>query len=159
MGIGDGWDDPFRLEHEQENRIERMFRESQGHHQLLAREHAERIAREQAVADASSYASNSATHTVGSLIQAIAEFEALLTAQQELALFVVGGPSGMQFFPTELIALDPNKVKFCGVNSEGRPFAVIQHISQLNVAMPCVQIEPTETPRRIGFHLPEDDEA
>lgn len=125
--------------------------EAQDHIQLAARE---RIKRETTVAAASALAMRSASHSVHAIVERIASYEALLSAQEEVALFVIGGPAGSSFFPTGIEAIDPDKVVFSGVDEGDRPFVVVQHVSQLNVAMRAAKVARDEQPRRIGFHHP-----
>ncbi|GGN58153.1 hypothetical protein GCM10011349_37470 [Novosphingobium indicum] len=121
-------------------------------------ETAQREARQRrTLADAASFSLQAAQYAVESLIEQMAWFEERLEADQEIALYIVGGPAGVSFFPTSVIPINPDKVAFRGEDQDGRPFAIIQHVSQLNFAMQAARVAPEEKPRRIGFHHPEEE--
>ena len=120
----------------------------------IARASRAKVKRETTIADAAALAMRSASHSVDAIVERIAGYEVLLTADEEVALFVIGGPAGSSFFPTGIEAIDPDKIVFSGVDEGDRPFVVIQHISQLNVAMRAAKVARDEQPRRIGFHHP-----
>lgn len=118
----------------------------------------QRVQRETTVAAAAEYALEAAEITVGNLIAEIDAFQEGLNKDEEIAVFVVGGPAGASFFPTQVRAINPDKVLFGGVGAESSPFLVVQHVSQLNIVMRAVKVAEDEQPRRIGFHGPVADE-
>lgn len=118
---------------------------------LAGIEHRER---QGTIANAAAVMLTAASATVESLVEEMKMFEGHLGEREELALFVIGGPAGSAFFPTSVQAMDPDKVVFRGIDDIGRPFTVMQHVSQLNFAMQAAPVEENEPPRRIGFHSP-----
>lgn len=119
----------------------------------LSRLAGERIAREQRIADAAEHSLNAASYAVGHLVEEIGLFEQKLSEHEEVALYVIGGPAGQSFFPTVLKALNPDKVLYGGADQAGRPFVVVQHVSQLNFAMTATVFEEGQKPRRVGVLL------
>lgn len=117
----------------------------------------ERIDRETTVAAAAQYALESADASVAALMAEIETFQAGLSASEEIAVFIVGGPAGASFFPTQLRAINPDKVLFGGIDPDDHPFMLVQHVTQLNFVMRAVRVEPDEKPRRIGFHTNGND--
>jgi hypothetical protein len=117
----------------------------------------ERIAREQTIADAAAHALEAASRTVAALIAEVSQFQDALSADEEIALFVIGGPAGSSFFPTDIRPIDPDKVLFAGLDENDAAFMVVQHVSQLNFAMRAIRVAPKEEPRRIGFHFPDEE--
>ena len=114
----------------------------------------EKVDRERTIAKAAAQAMQAASHCVDALTRRIANFEQGLRENEELALYVIGGPAGASFFPTSIEAIDPDKVVFTGLDQDDRPFVVVQHVTQLNFAMRAAVIAKDEKPRRIGFHHP-----
>lgn len=84
----------------------------------------------------------------------IETFQSQLDENEELAVFVIGGPAGSQFFPTQLHAINPDKILFGGLDVNEKPFMVVQHVSQLNFSMQSVEVPKDQKPRRIGFEIP-----
>lgn len=117
----------------------------------------ERVERELTVAAAAEYALQSADASVTALMNEIETFQAGLSREEEIAVFIVGGPAGASFFPTQLRAINPDKVLFGGIDPDDRPFMLVQHVTQLNIVMRAVRVEPAEKPRRIGFHTTGND--
>ena len=124
--------------------------EAQREMQRVARE---RIDRERTIAAAAEHSLNAASFAVDCLVDEIGAFESSLGEQEEVALFVIGGPAGQQFFPEIMKPLDPDKVLYGGRDQNGRPFTVVQHVSQLNFAMLAAVLEEGQQPRRIGVLL------
>ena len=94
------------------------------------------------------------------LILYIRNFETQLDGDHEVAIGVTGTGSGvlriegMGYF-------DPDIVTFYGTDQNGARSQLIQHVTQLSVALQAIQ-KPKELPepRRIGFRLSEElDEA
>ncbi len=93
------------------------------------------------------------------LILYIQNFEKTLDNEHEVAMGFVGGDAGvlriegMGFF-------EPDIVTFYGSDPTGGRMQLIQHVTQLNVALRAVPKEvEQDTPRRIGFRLAEDLET
>lgn len=116
---------------------------------VIARQHRERVDREEKIAEAANYTLTAATIAVKHLVEEIEHFEQKLSEHEEVALWVIGGPAGQQFFPITIKALNPDKVLYGGVDQAERPFSVVQHVSQLNFAMTATYLESGE-PRRFG---------
>lgn len=117
----------------------------------IARKHEQ----DESVAGAARAALNAARDAVEVICKEIEVFESKLQGTEEIGLYAVGGPSGATFFPQTLIAEGSDKVVFRGEDQDGKPFTLIQHVSQLNFAMRSVPVAPDVEPRRIGFHHPE----
>ena len=126
--------------------------------EALRRAGRERVRREEIITSAAAQALRAASECVGELICQIEKFENSLDEHQEVAVFVIGGPAGASFFPTSIQAIDPDKVVFDGIDPDGGPFVVVQHVTQLNFALRAVRTAPDEPPRRIGFHHPIDED-
>jgi hypothetical protein len=125
----------------------------------IARTTQQRVQREKTIAQAAAMSLEAASRCVNALVERIATFEEGLAADEEVSIYVIGGPAGQAFFPTTLQPIDPDKIVFGGLDSNERPFQVVQHVSQLNFAMQAMKVAPNEAPRRIGFHFPEDDQS
>lgn len=123
------------------------------HEDAIQKAAQERIGRERKIAAAAEHALNAAALAVDTLVDEIAVFEGTLSDQEEVALFVIGGPAGQQFFPEVMKPLNPDKVLYGGRDQHGRPFTVVQHVSQLNFAMLAAVLEEGQQPRRIGVLL------
>lgn len=122
----------------------------------IARTTRERVRRERQIAAAAEHSLNAAAVAVETLAEEISIFESQLSNHEEVALYVIGGPTGQSFFPTLLKALNPDKVLYGGADESGRPFVVVQHVSQLNFAMTATVLEEGQEPRRIGVLLQRD---
>lgn len=90
------------------------------------------------------------------LILYIQSFEEGLDSDQEVAIGLVGGQTGvlriegMGFF-------DPDIVTFYGTDMEGVKTQLIQHVSQLSVSLRAMPKMPErKAPNRIGFRLRRD---
>jgi hypothetical protein len=86
-------------------------------------------------------------------------FEEQLDGDHEVAMGFAGGDAGvlriegMGYF-------DPDVITFYGADKEGARMQLVQHVSQLNVALRALPKTTTEAPaNRIGFRLFEDIEA
>ena len=118
----------------------------------------QKVDRERTIANAADQAAHAASHTVHVIDGQMSDFEERLRENEEIALYVIGGPAGGSFFPTSIEAVDPDKVIFTGLDPDNRPFLVVQHVSQLNFAMRAAVITADEKPRRLGFHHPLGDD-
>ena len=55
---------------------------------------------------------------------------------------------------------DPGLMLFIGRDGNGQPARVLQHMSQLNIALIAIPRQNTDEPKRpIGFELPRESEA
>lgn len=90
------------------------------------------------------------------LILYIRNFEAQLDATQDIAMGFAGSEAGVLRIEG-LGYFDPDVITFYGQDEEGMKMQLIQHVSQLNVALRAVPREAPETPpSRIGFRLSRD---
>ncbi|OSQ51040.1 DUF6173 family protein [Marivita geojedonensis] len=87
------------------------------------------------------------------LILYIQNFEEQLDNEHEVAMGFAGNETGVLRIEG-LCYFDPDILTFYGSDEEGGRMQLIQHVSQLNVALRALPIlrEDTE-PRRIGFQL------
>lgn len=92
------------------------------------------------------------------VILAIRAFEAALDRDDEVAMGFAGGEAGvlriegLGFHPPDILS-------FTGRDEAGQRMQLIQHVSQLSVALRAVPKSQPESPaRRIGFHLKPDAE-
>ena len=83
-------------------------------------------------------------------------FEEQLDGDQEVAMGFVGGDvgvlriQGMGYF-------DPDIVTFYGIGTDGARMQLVQHVSQLNVALRALpKVDPAKSANRIGFRLVQD---
>ncbi|MEM0948781.1 MAG: DUF6173 family protein [Pseudomonadota bacterium] len=93
------------------------------------------------------------------LILYIQNFEAQMDPEHEVAIGVTGTGSG--FLRIEGIGyFDPDIVTFYGTDQTGARSQLIQHVTQLSVALRAAP-KPSEQPeaRRIGFRLAEELEG
>ncbi len=90
------------------------------------------------------------------LILYIRNFEAQLDREHEVAIGITGTGSG--FLRIEGIGyFDPDIVTFYGTDQSGARSQVIQHVTQLSVALRAAPKPGERTePRRIGFRLAEE---
>jgi len=91
------------------------------------------------------------------LILYLRNFEEQLDGDQELAMGYAGGEAGV--LRIEGIGyFDPDIVTFYGRDDDGRRMQIIQHVTQLNVALIAVPKDTNEAEpaRRIGFRLVRD---
>ena len=87
------------------------------------------------------------------LILYIQNFEKQLDNEHEIAMGFVGSETGVMRIEG-LGFFDPDIVTFYGTDASGGRMQLIQHVSQLNVALRALPIpKPEEPPRRIGFQL------
>ncbi len=94
------------------------------------------------------------------LIHYIKRFEESLDANQELAMAMTGGHSGVLRIEG-LGYFDPDIVTFYGVDASGSKTQLIQHVSQLSVILRALPHQTTEDdpPYRIGFRLARELDA
>ena len=90
------------------------------------------------------------------LILYIKNFEEQLDNEHEVAMGFAGSDAGvlriegMGYF-------DPDIVTFYGTDHEGNKTQLVQHVTQLNVILRALPLQPyDEEPTRIGFRLAED---
>ncbi|MCL3881808.1 DUF6173 family protein [Marivita sp. GX14005] len=87
------------------------------------------------------------------LILYIKNFEEALDNEHEVAMGFAGNETGVLRIEG-LGFFDPDIVTFYGTDSKGRRMQLIQHVSQLNVALRALPKPETKAePRRIGFEL------
>jgi hypothetical protein len=87
----------------------------------------------------------------------LSSFEETLNANEEVRLLIVGGPSGIMFFPHTIEPIGNDRLLFVGIDQDGQRVVVIQHVSQLNLMMKAAKVD-IEKPRRTGFHHPGDND-
>jgi hypothetical protein len=86
----------------------------------------------------------------------IRNFESQLDNDQEVAMGFTGSDAGviriegMGYF-------DPDILTFYGTDEAGTKTQLVQHVSQLNVMLSAMPVQPDQQePNRIGFHLAHD---
>jgi hypothetical protein len=88
------------------------------------------------------------------LITYIVQFERNLDADHEIAGRMVSFGSAIQFHIVDVGYWNPDIITFDGVDPDGNPMKLIQHVSQLNVLLVSARkLQPEAEPRRIGFRL------
>jgi hypothetical protein len=100
---------------------------------------------------------NPAKLAVEAIYEEIADFEASLDENHEMGLSIVGGPAGVCLHVREVYRYGTDKLVFNGINSDGSPLRLVQHLSQLNFLMISAK-KIGETAVRIGFHEPTTNE-
>ena len=93
------------------------------------------------------------------LLLYIKNFEATLSAEEEVAIGQTATGTGI--LKIEGIGyFDPDLVTFYGRDEKGAKTQLVQHISQLNVVLKAVRKpDEADAPRRIGFELARDIEG
>jgi hypothetical protein len=87
------------------------------------------------------------------LILYIRNFEEKLDAEHEVAMGFTGGQTGIMRIEG-LGFFDPDIITFYGTDPSGARTQMVQHVSQLNVALRALPKHvKTEPPQRIGFQL------
>lgn len=87
------------------------------------------------------------------LILYLRNFEQQLDAEHEVAMGFTGGQTGVMRIEG-MGYFDPDIITFYGRDDEGSRTQMIQHVSQLNVALRALpKPSPEEPPSRIGFRL------
>ena len=87
------------------------------------------------------------------LVLYIQNFEQQLDNEHEVAMGFAGNETGVLRIEG-LGYFDPDIVTFYGTDAAGGRMQLIQHVSQLNVALRALPIpKAEERPRRIGFQL------
>ena len=90
------------------------------------------------------------------LILYIRNFETQLDSKHEVAMGFAGSEAGVLRIEG-LGYFDPDLITFYGHDEDGQKMQLVQHVSQLNVALRAVtRATPEAPPRRIGFHLSRD---
>jgi hypothetical protein len=99
---------------------------------------------------------NMAESAVGAIYEEIGDFEASLDDLHEMGMSIVGGPAGVCLHVRRIYRYGTDKLVFDGIDSDGRPLRLIQHLSQLNFLMMSAK-KIGNTAARIGFHSPNAD--
>jgi Family of unknown function (DUF6173) len=99
---------------------------------------------------------NPAKWAVEAIYKEIADFEASLDDNHEMGMSIVGGPTGVCLHVREIYRYGTDKLVFDGINSDGSPLRLMQHLSQLNFLMISAK-KIGKTAARIGFHEPQSD--
>jgi hypothetical protein len=100
---------------------------------------------------------NPAERAVADLGKQIATFEADLSEEEEVGAIIIGAPDGTIFHITAFGWINIDVLVFEGVNERGRPQRLVQHVSQLSILLTALP-KLEETPRRICFYPPEDNQ-
>jgi hypothetical protein len=96
---------------------------------------------------------NLAENAINAIYKEFADFEARLDREQEIAMGIVGGPSGLCFHIRRVHRCGGDKLVFEGIDSDSKPVRLMQHLMQLNLLMMAApKIGPIAV--RIGFHAP-----
>ena len=86
------------------------------------------------------------------IVDEIQMFEAALDRTQEAWLCVIGAPAGLLMYPRSIGFKGADKLIFDGEDEQGCRVRVMQHVSQLNIALKAVPVSG-DTARRIGFEI------
>ena len=90
------------------------------------------------------------------IILYIRNFESQLDGKHEVAMGFAGGEAGVLRIEG-LGYFDPDLLTFYGRDEDSQKMQLVQHVSQLNLALRAVpRATPEEPPRRIGFRLSRD---
>jgi hypothetical protein len=91
------------------------------------------------------------------LILYLKNFEEQLDKDHEVAMGFTGSSAGVLRIEG-LGFFDPDIITFYGADEDGSKMQLIQHVTQLNVALRAVSkaAPPEAPPRRIGFRLAQD---
>ena len=90
------------------------------------------------------------------LILYIKNFEEQLDNEHEVAMGFAGSDAGVLRIEG-MVYFDPDIVTFYGTDPEGNKTQLVQHVTQLNVILRALPLQPSvEIPNRIGFRLAED---
>ena len=100
------------------------------------------------------YTLMAASKTIRLLERQIREIEAGLDETHAIAFWIVGGPAGQTFMPQQISAENPDKIIFKGIDVDHQPFVLVQHVTQLNLAIRVAPLEKGEERLPIGFHIP-----
>jgi Family of unknown function (DUF6173) len=71
---------------------------------------------------------------------------------------IVGGPAGVCLHVREVYRYGTDKLVFVGIDANGSPLRLMQHLSQLNFLMTSAR-KIGEVAVRIGFHEPNSSES
>jgi hypothetical protein len=99
---------------------------------------------------------NMAKYAVDAVYKEILDFEASLDDNHEMGMSIVGGPAGVCLHVREIYRYGTDKLVFDGMNSDGSPLRLMQHLSQLNFLMISTK-KIGQTAARIGFHELQSD--
>ena len=80
------------------------------------------------------------------------DFEARLSAEEEIGMRLVGTPGAGVMHVSDIGYWGPDMIMFYGENEHGKPMELIQHYTQVSLLLTAVPAE-SEPPRRIGFDL------
>lgn len=89
------------------------------------------------------------------LSRLIEDFEKGLDKDQEIGVSLAGLPGDGVLRIEDLGYWGPDLILFLGRNAEGGPVRLIQHYSQINVALSAIRKPEDRPARRIGFQLNE----
>ncbi len=90
------------------------------------------------------------------IVEWINEFQRGLDADTEVGVNLVSFGRDVVFHLTDITYYNPQLLRFDGIDTDGQPVHLIQHVTQISVLLKTVpKIGPTA--RRIGFHLNGDD--
>lgn len=108
-------------------------------------------------AEAAAYQLQAASSALEGVRGMIQQFEATLEDGEEIAMLVIGGPSGEVIFPAAIEASGPDRLIFTGTTgTDQRVCMVIQHVSQLNLMLKSVKVENRDA-RRVFRLVSQDD--
>ena len=96
------------------------------------------------------YPAPDARTVFGHLRQAATEFESRLRPEEEAAVQVLSFGQSVLVHQPELRCVEPSLLRLDGVDGQGRPIQVIQHVSQLSLALVAVP-RRADTPARMQF--------
>ena len=99
---------------------------------------------------------NFAKEAVDAIYDEISGFESALDEEHESGMSIVGGPAGVCLHVRKVYRYGSDKLVFDGINTDGSPLRLMQHLSQLNFLMISAK-KIGETASRIGFHTPKSD--
>jgi hypothetical protein len=85
------------------------------------------------------------------VIQEFREFEATLTADQEVAVMLASFGVAVLIHVARVRWRNPNMVILDGFDGEGKPVTLCQHMAQFSVLLRAVAPLPGQQARRIGF--------
>ncbi len=108
-----------------------------------------------AMADGVRMRDNPAEWAFVRLSKLIEDFESKLDKDEEVGARLVGLPGETTMQIEDVGFWGPDLILFFGKNGDGKPVRLVQHYSQINVALEARK-KPVERPaRRIGFQLSE----
>lgn len=89
------------------------------------------------------------------LQERIRQFESGLDEQHEVGLRLVSWGDSEKFHLRDIGCSDPALVWLAGINDQGQPVELVEHVTQVRVCLVCLPRRQPDQPRRpIGFHGP-----